>query len=46
MRQNVIFDSWKQEFHYESLNNGTEFKLQSLGSDGELDTSDDVKHNK
>ena len=46
LRQNVIFDSWKQEFHYEPLNNGTEFKLQSLGSDGELDTSDDIKHNK
>lgn len=46
LRQNVIFDSWKQEFHYKPLNNGTEFKLQSLGSDGELDTSDDIKHNK
>jgi len=46
LRQNVIYDSWKQEFYYESLNNGVEFKLQSLGSDGELDTSDDIKHNK
>jgi len=46
LRQNVIYDSWKQEFYYESLNNGAEFKLQSLGSDGELDTSDDIKHNK
>lgn len=43
--QNVIYDSWKQEFYYESINNGTAFKLQSLGGDGELDTSDDIKHN-
>jgi hypothetical protein len=45
LRQSVIFDSWKQEFYYESFNNGTTFKLQSLGSDGELGTSDDIKHN-
>jgi len=45
LRQHVIFDSWKQEFYYESLNNGSAFKLQSLGSDGKLGTNDDIKHN-
>lgn len=45
LRRNVIFDSWNQEFYYESLNNGTAFKLQSKGSDGMLDTNDDIKHN-
>ncbi|WP_158844312.1 hypothetical protein [Algibacter sp. L1A34] len=43
LRKGLVLDRWKREFHYELLNNSTEFRLQSLGPDGELNTNDDIK---
>tara|TARA_R110002167_G_scaffold365559_1_gene590641 strand:+ start:77 stop:544 length:468 start_codon:yes stop_codon:yes gene_type:complete len=46
LRQNITLDYWKNEFHYEQLDNGLNYVLKSMGSDGILGTDDDISGNK
>jgi hypothetical protein len=46
LRQNITLDYWNNEFHYEQLDNGLNYVLKSMGSDGILGTDDDISGNK
>ncbi len=46
LRKNITKDYWKREFYYESLNNGRNYTLLSLGKDGKFKTEDDIKFKK
>ena len=46
LRQNITLDYWKNEFHYEQLDNGLNYVLKSKGSDGILGTDDDISGTK
>lgn len=43
LRKNITLDVWKNEFLYIISKDSLNYKLISLGKDGELNTSDDIE---
>ncbi|NJM79799.1 MAG: hypothetical protein HC854_09610 [Flavobacterium sp.] len=43
LRKDIIIDVWGNEYYYEQLDKGQNYKLCSKGKDGVLNTIDDVK---
>lgn len=44
LRKNLIYDFWKNKFHYTQMENGNSYQLFSLGKDGIINTPDDIKN--
>ena len=43
LRKNITLDGWKNEFIYTISKDSLNYELISLGKDGKLNTSDDIK---
>ena len=43
LRKNITLDAWKNEFIYKISKDSLNYELISLGKDGKLNTSDDIK---